>query len=94
MSIAVLSFVLRWIADSTCSSWSQTCRAGSDMLSHIYSVVFLFLMIVGSTKAKQITDKPACGGGGCTISCRWQQNSSLRSPLGKEHGGASRGGGG
>ena len=73
MSIAVLSFVLRWIADSTCSSWSQTCRAGSDMLSHIYSVVFLFLMIVGSTKAKQITDtlrrmktaiEVASGGGG------------------------------
>mmetsp|Transcript_21916 Transcript_21916/g.40880 ORF Transcript_21916/g.40880 Transcript_21916/m.40880 type:complete len:587 (-) Transcript_21916:347-2107(-) len=56
MTIAVLSFILRWIADSTCSSWSQTCRAGSDMLSHIYSVVFFFLMIVGTTKTKQIMD--------------------------------------
>lgn len=56
MTVAALSFILRWIADSTCSSWSQTCRAGSDVLSHIYSVVFFFLMIVGTTKTKQIVD--------------------------------------
>lgn len=56
MTVAILSFILRWIADWTCSSWSQTCRAGSDVLSHIYSVVFFFLMIVGTTKTKQIMD--------------------------------------
>ena len=56
MVVACTSFVLRWLADFTCSSWSQTCRASSDMLSHIYMVVFFFLVIVASTKAKQISD--------------------------------------
>merc|ERR1711966_583503 len=56
MVIAVLSFVLRWLADFTCSSWSQTCRASSDILSHIYMVVFFFLVIVASTKAKQMSE--------------------------------------
>jgi len=54
--VAFLSFVLRWLADFTCSSWSQTCRASSELLSHIYMVVFFFLAIVASTKAKQISD--------------------------------------
>ncbi|KAL7532297.1 hypothetical protein ACHAXR_004546 [Thalassiosira sp. AJA248-18] len=56
MVVAGISFVLRWIADFTCSSWSQTCRASSELLSHIYMVVFFFLVIVASTKAKQISD--------------------------------------
>lgn len=56
MGIAVVAFVLRWIADTTCSGWSQTCRAGSDMLSQIFAVVFIFLLIVASTKAKQISE--------------------------------------
>lgn len=56
MLVAGLSFLLRWVADFTCSSWSQTCRASSELLSHIYMVVFFFLVIVASTKAKQITD--------------------------------------
>ena len=54
--VAFLSFALRWLADFTCSSWSQTCRASSELLSHIYMVVFFFLAIVASTKAKQISD--------------------------------------
>jgi len=56
MLVAGISFILRWIADFTCSSWSQTCRASSDLLSHIYMVVFFFLVIVASTKAKQISE--------------------------------------
>lgn len=56
MLVAGISFVLRWVADFTCSSWSQTCRASSEILSHIYMVVFFFLVIVASTKAKQISD--------------------------------------
>jgi atlastin len=56
MVVAGVSFVLRWFADFTCSSWSQTCRASSDVLSHVYMVVFFFLVIVASTKAKQISD--------------------------------------
>ena len=54
--VAIFSFVLRWLADFSCSSWSQTCRASSDLLSHVYMVVFFFLIIVASTKAKQISD--------------------------------------
>jgi atlastin len=56
MVVACISLVLRWVADFTCSDWSQTCRASSDVLSHIYMVVFFFLVIVASTKAKQISD--------------------------------------
>lgn len=55
--IAVMSYILRTIADATCSSWSQTCRASSDALSHILAVAFIFLFIVYLTKAKQIHDK-------------------------------------
>lgn len=54
MTIAALSLILRWIADTTCSSWSQTCRASSDALSHLYQVVIFFLLILAATKAQQI----------------------------------------
>ena len=56
LSIGFVSIVLRWIADFTCSSWSQTCRVGSDVLSHIYQVVFFFLVILASAKAKQLSE--------------------------------------
>lgn len=56
MLVAGVSFILRWIADFTCSSWSQTCAASSEVLSHVYMVVFFFLIIVASTKVKQISD--------------------------------------
>jgi len=55
MIVATLSYVLRWVADFSCSSWSQTCRASSELLSHIYMVVFFFMVIVAATKAKQIS---------------------------------------
>mmetsp|Transcript_26599 Transcript_26599/g.55739 ORF Transcript_26599/g.55739 Transcript_26599/m.55739 type:complete len:133 (+) Transcript_26599:202-600(+) len=54
--IAAVSYFLRFIADFSCSSWSQTCRAGSEVLSHVYMVVFFFLLIVASTKAKQVSE--------------------------------------
>mmetsp|Transcript_12659 Transcript_12659/g.18275 ORF Transcript_12659/g.18275 Transcript_12659/m.18275 type:complete len:587 (+) Transcript_12659:45-1805(+) len=57
MVIAMVSLVMRWIADSTCSSWSTTCRASSDILSQVYTVIFIFIMIVASTKAKLIGEK-------------------------------------
>jgi hypothetical protein len=47
---------LRSIADFTCSSYSQTCRNTSDLLSHIFGVVVIFMLIVGATKAKQLKD--------------------------------------
>ena len=55
--IAVVSYILRSIADMTCTSWSQTCRAGSDALSHILAVAFIFLCIVYATKAKHVNTK-------------------------------------
>lgn len=56
MVVACLSYILSWLADFTCSGWSQTCAASSELFSHIYMVVFFFLVIVASTKAKQISD--------------------------------------
>ena len=56
MFIGVGSVILRWITDFTCTSWSQTCKVGSDVLLHIYQVVFFFIIIIGATKAKQIGD--------------------------------------
>jgi len=54
--IAFASFILRYIADSTCSSWSQTCKASSDLFAEIYTIIFLFLIIVASTKMKQMQE--------------------------------------
>ena len=54
--IGFVSILLRTIADWTCTSWSQTCKVGSEVLSHIYQVVFFFLVIVASTKAKQVSE--------------------------------------
>merc|ERR1712150_282251 len=54
LTIGFISISLRWVADSTCSSWSQTCKASSDVFSHVYQVVFFFLLIVSFTKAKQV----------------------------------------
>lgn len=56
MGIAFFAVVLRWITDWTCSPYSQVCKAGSEVLSHVYAVVFSFLAIVAMTKAKQIKD--------------------------------------
>ena len=55
MFIGIVSITLRYVVDTTCSSWSQTCRASSDLLSHVSQVVLFFLLIVGSTKAKAIS---------------------------------------
>jgi len=52
--LAVFAYVVRWFTDATCSA--TVCRAASEVFSHIYIVVFLFLVIVASTKAKQIKD--------------------------------------
>lgn len=56
LSIGFLSVVIRWVTEWTCSSWSSTCRAGSEFFSHVYQVVFFFLVIIASTKAKQLSD--------------------------------------
>ncbi len=53
--IGCISATLRWITDFTCSSWSQTCKVGSEVLHHVYQVVFFFIIIIAATKAKQIS---------------------------------------
>lgn len=54
--VAFLSYIGRFVVDTSCSSWSQTCKASSDILSQVLSVVFLFLIIVLSTKTKQLAE--------------------------------------
>jgi len=54
--VATASYILRAVADFTCSPYSQTCRATSELLSHIYAVVIIFLLIIGATKAQQLKE--------------------------------------
>jgi atlastin len=54
--VAFVSYIVRWIMDLTCSGWSSVCRASSDMLSHVFAVVMFFMLIIGFTKAKQISE--------------------------------------
>ena len=54
LSIALIAYILRVIADTTCSSWSSVCRSSSDFLSHLYAVVICFMIILAATKAQQI----------------------------------------
>jgi hypothetical protein len=56
LGIAFIAYILRTIADLTCSSFSQTCRNTSDLLSHISGVVICFMLIVGVTKAQQLKE--------------------------------------
>jgi hypothetical protein len=56
ISIALIAYLLRWMADWSCSPYSQMCRNTSDFLSHIYAVVVCFLLIVVMTKAKQVKE--------------------------------------
>ena len=52
--LAAASYIVRFVTDATCGA--TVCRAASEVFSHVYIVVFLFLIIVASTKAKQIKD--------------------------------------
>jgi len=56
LTIATASYILRAVADLTCSDYSQTCRNTSELLSHIYVVVIIFLLIIGATKAQQLKE--------------------------------------
>mmetsp|Transcript_18930 Transcript_18930/g.34315 ORF Transcript_18930/g.34315 Transcript_18930/m.34315 type:complete len:601 (-) Transcript_18930:5607-7409(-) len=56
MFVAFVASVLHFIADKTCSEWSQTCKQSANFLSELYTVVCIFLLIVASTKFKQISD--------------------------------------
>ncbi|CAM9423538.1 unnamed protein product [Phaeothamnion confervicola] len=77
--LAVVAFVARpvfilWIADTSCSSWSETCRKASDGFGHVYVGIFFFLLIISANRIKQLADyvgklvpvltAAAVGGGG------------------------------
>jgi hypothetical protein len=56
MAIAFVSYILRVLADTTCSSWSTVCRQSSSLFAHIFAVVVCFMLILAATKAKQIKE--------------------------------------
>jgi len=56
MTIAIISYILRVVADFSCSGWSSVCRKSSDMLSHIFAVVACFMLILAMTKAQQLKE--------------------------------------
>jgi len=56
LTIGIISFLLRHVTDASCSSWSQTCQRGSEILVEVYTIITLFLMIIASTKHKQISE--------------------------------------
>ena len=56
MGIAAAAFVLRHLADASCSSWSTTCRRTSEGLGNVYVVIFLFIAISSAGRIKQFID--------------------------------------
>jgi atlastin len=53
LAVGMAAFVLRWIADTSCSSWSTTCARASDSLGHVYASIFFFILIVSAGRIKQ-----------------------------------------
>ena len=51
-SVGVVSYVLRWFTDMTCSA--TVCKTSSQFLSHTYAVVWCFLLIIALTKFQLI----------------------------------------
>eukprot|EP00953_Heterococcus_sp_UTEX-ZZ885_P010386 6067-Heterococcus_DN1.PRE.2 len=56
MAIAAAAFVLRFMADASCSSWSKTCRRTADGLGHVYVAIFVFIAISSAGRMKQFVD--------------------------------------
>lgn len=56
MAIAAAAFILRTLADASCSSWSTTCKRTSEGLGHIYVVIFLFVAITSAGRIKQFME--------------------------------------
>jgi atlastin len=57
LAVGFVSWVLRSILDLTCSGWSTTCKAGSDLSGQIFGVLLLFFIIVAATKAQLIKQR-------------------------------------
>ena len=56
-AVALVSWVLRTITDLTCSGWSKTCKASSDFLSQITTLVALFFVVVCVMKGRLIAER-------------------------------------
>lgn len=56
MTVAFACYLVRFLLDWTCAPFSQICRKGSELFSHIYAVVICFLLIIAFTKAKQFSE--------------------------------------
>eukprot|EP00980_Cylindrotheca_fusiformis_P031089 scaffold25815_cov147-Cylindrotheca_fusiformis.AAC.1 len=56
LTVALVSFILRFFADNTCSPYSGVCKKSSEFLSHVYAVVVCFMLIVALTKAQQVRE--------------------------------------
>jgi len=54
--ITFVSLIMRKFTDYTCSDWSQTCKATSEVLAETSGIVFFFLIIVFATKAREFSD--------------------------------------
>ena len=52
--IAFIAFVLRWVAETSCSREHRTlCTNVSDAMGHIYVGIFTFIAILSANRIKQ-----------------------------------------
>eukprot|EP00903_Cladosiphon_okamuranus_P015166 g14023.t1 len=56
MIIAFASYVARWIADLSCSAWSDSCRKTSDTLGFIYFAMVVVLAVMFRQKLKGVME--------------------------------------
>mmetsp|Transcript_38518 Transcript_38518/g.49085 ORF Transcript_38518/g.49085 Transcript_38518/m.49085 type:complete len:622 (+) Transcript_38518:85-1950(+) len=52
--LAAFAFIMQWVADLSCSGWSDTCKQGSHMLGHVYVTIFAFMVIMSFGKISQL----------------------------------------
>ena len=42
--VALAAYMIRWVMDIFCTSWSVYCATGADFLTNVYMIVFSFLL--------------------------------------------------
>jgi len=57
MLLAGAAFIMAWIAEVTCSSWSTTCQQGAHALGHVYMAIFTFMVIMSFGRIIQVAQK-------------------------------------
>uniref|UniRef100_A0A7S2XX59 Uncharacterized protein n=1 Tax=Fibrocapsa japonica TaxID=94617 RepID=A0A7S2XX59_9STRA len=48
LALAAVAFILQWVADLSCSDWSDTCSETSHALGHIYIGIIAFMVIMSA----------------------------------------------